>query len=88
MLTHSHALPLVTASARPAALDALPPPGQPSNYPPTPITALAFNHTHTLLAAAMSYDWGKGHQGNTPQMQTRVRLHAVKPEEVQPKVKR
>ena len=71
-----------------AALDAVPPQGQPANFPPTPITALAFNHTHTLLAAAMSYDWSKGHQGNTPQMQTRVRLHAVKPEEVQPKVKR
>ncbi|CDZ97849.1 mRNA export protein (contains WD40 repeats) [Phaffia rhodozyma] len=51
----------------------------------TPIVSLSFNSSHSILAAGISYDWGKGHGGNTPSTQTRVRLHMVKHEEVNPK---
>lgn len=33
---------------------------------PGPITATAFNHTGSMFAYSVSYDWSKGHSGMTP----------------------
>ncbi|KAK8850673.1 hypothetical protein IAR55_004593 [Kwoniella newhampshirensis] len=56
----------------------------------TPIVASSFNHTHEILAYALSYDWSKGHGGVPPagQNTTKVMLHPVKPDEVNKKPKR
>ncbi|KAI1489337.1 WD40 repeat-like protein [Biscogniauxia mediterranea] len=45
------------------------------------ITAAAFSNSSrgdgTLYAYASGYDWSRGHAGNSPRIQTRLRLHAV-----------
>jgi mRNA export factor len=55
------------------------------NQLPTPVVATAFNNNHTILAWAQSYDWSRGHAGNTPDMVTKVGLHVVRDEEVKGK---
>ena len=47
--------------------------------------ATAFNRTGALLAYAVSYDWHKGHAGNTPDMPSRVMVHSCKDDEVKRK---
>ncbi|WVQ95354.1 hypothetical protein IAU59_002451 [Kwoniella sp. CBS 9459] len=64
--------------------------GDSDSRPPqfgTPIVATSFNHTHEILAYALSYDWSKGHGGVPPANSntTKVMLHPVKPEEVNKK---
>ncbi|KAI1478976.1 WD40 repeat-like protein [Daldinia eschscholtzii] len=59
------------------------------SYPPTgnPITATGFNHDGTLYAYAQGYDWSKGCAANKQEIQTKLKLHAVKKEESTPKKK-
>ncbi|EKM51871.1 uncharacterized protein PHACADRAFT_199377 [Phanerochaete carnosa HHB-10118-sp] len=52
-----------------------------------PISATAFNHTGSVLAYAVSYDWHKGHMGNVPGMPNRIMLHSCKDDEVRPQPK-
>jgi mRNA export factor len=49
---------------------------------PGPIVASAFNRTGTIFAYAVSYDWSKGHSGNTPGHPNKIMLHACKDDEV------
>jgi len=49
---------------------------------PGPISATAFNRTGTIFAYAISYDWSKGHSGNTPGHPNKLMLHLCKDEEV------
>ncbi|ONH66966.1 Nucleoporin GLE2 [Cyberlindnera fabianii] len=53
-----------------------------------PISAAAFNRNGSIYAVAVSYDWSKGHQFNTPQHPNLIRLHPTKDEEVKQKNKR
>ncbi|CAI8502703.1 hypothetical protein CAS74_000981 [Pichia kudriavzevii] len=52
------------------------------------IPVVNFNRTGMLFAYALSYDWSKGYQANTPNYPNTVRLHVLKEEEVKPKPKR
>lgn len=52
------------------------------------ITSVAFNRTGNIFAIAVSYDWSKGYQHNTPQYPNLIRLHPTKDEEVLQKSKR
>ncbi|CAD6589788.1 MAG: hypothetical protein TREMPRED_005516 [Tremellales sp. Tagirdzhanova-0007] len=66
--------------------------GDPEARPPQwgiPIVSTSFNHTHEILAYALSYDWSKGHTGVPPagSNTTKVMLHPVKPDEVKKKDK-
>ncbi|KAH9029831.1 Poly(A)+ RNA export protein [Lactarius pseudohatsudake] len=49
---------------------------------PGPVSSSAFNRTGTIFAYAVSYDWSKGHSGNTPGHPNKIMLHAVKDDEV------
>lgn len=49
---------------------------------PGPVSSSAFNRTGTIFAYAVSYDWSKGHSGNTPGHINKIMLHAVKDDEV------
>lgn len=49
---------------------------------PGPITSTAFNRTGAIFAYSVSYDWSKGHSGNTPGHPNKLMLHACKDEEV------
>ncbi|KAG5642722.1 hypothetical protein DXG03_002298 [Asterophora parasitica] len=49
---------------------------------PGPITSTAFNRNGSIFAYAVSYDWSKGHSGNTPGHPNKLMLHACKDEEV------
>jgi mRNA export factor len=53
-----------------------------------PITTTAFNHTGSIFAYAISYDWSKGHQGMTPGHPNKLMLHACKDEEVRKRNKK
>ncbi|KAI4518453.1 WD40 repeat-like protein [Schizophyllum commune Tattone D] len=55
---------------------------------PGPITSTAFNRTGTIFAYAVSYDWSKGHSGNTPGHPNKLMLHACKDEEVKKRPKK
>ncbi|KAI1637613.1 WD repeat domain-containing protein [Biscogniauxia mediterranea] len=53
------------------------------------ITAAAFSSSSrdgsgTLYAYASGYDWSRGHAGNSPETQTRLRVHAVAEDEIVP----
>ncbi|CED84570.1 mRNA export protein (contains WD40 repeats) [Phaffia rhodozyma] len=48
---------------------------------PTPVVSTAFNHDHSILAWAQSYDWSRGHAGANQGMVNRVGLHVVRDEE-------
>jgi mRNA export factor len=49
------------------------------------IPATAFNRNGNIFAYAISYDWSKGHHGNTPQYPIKVMLHPIKEDEAKPK---
>lgn len=51
------------------------------------IPCAAFNRSGTIYAYAVSYDWSKGYQFNTPTYPNQVRLHIVQEEEVKQKKK-
>ena len=49
------------------------------------ITATQFNKNGAIFAYAVSYDWSKGYQGNTPSYPTKVMLHPVQADECKPR---
>lgn len=49
------------------------------------ITASTFNKNGKIFAYAISYDWSKGYQANTPNYPTKVMLHPVLPDECKPR---
>lgn len=52
------------------------------------ISSTAFNRNGSIFAYAVSYDWSKGYQQNTPQYPNVVKFHATQDEEVKPKLKK
>lgn len=52
------------------------------------IPVVNFNRNGSLFAYALSYDWSKGYEYNTPQYTNSVRLHVCKDEEFKQKSKR
>lgn len=46
------------------------------------ISCTAFNRTGDIFAYAISYDWSKGYQANTPQTLNKIMLHPVGVDEV------
>lgn len=52
-----------------------------------PITSSSYNHTGTIFAYAVSYDWSKGYSGMTPGHPNKVLLHACKDDEVKKRPK-
>ncbi|ORY83027.1 WD40-repeat-containing domain protein [Protomyces lactucae-debilis] len=52
------------------------------------IPCTAFSRTGDIFAYAVSYDWSKGHSGNTQQYPNKIMLHPVGPEELKPKAKK
>ena len=54
-----------------------------------PISASAFNHTGSIFAYAVSYDWHKGYQfANPPNTPNKIFLHATKEEEIKRRPKK
>lgn len=51
------------------------------------ISATAFSRTGNIFAYAVSYDWSKGFQSNTPQLPNKIMLHPVHPDEIKPRPK-
>lgn len=51
------------------------------------ISATDFSRTGNIFAYAVSYDWSKGFQSNTPQMTNKVMLHSVQLDEIKPRPK-
>jgi len=49
------------------------------------IPTTAFNRNGTIFAYAVSYDWSKGHSGNTPNHPNKVMLHPIKEDEAKPR---
>ena len=49
------------------------------------ITSTTFNKTGSIFAYAISYDWSKGHQGNSSTYPNKVLLHPVLPDECKPR---
>lgn len=49
------------------------------------IPCTAFNRNGNIFAYAISYDWSKGYQHNTPQLPIKVMLHPVNQDEVKPR---
>lgn len=54
----------------------------------SPISTVGFNRNGSLFAYAMSYDWSKGYEFNTPNTTNQVRIHVCKEEEFKPKPKK
>ena len=52
-----------------------------------PVVSSAYNHTGTIFAYAVAYDWGKGYSGMTPGYPNKVFLHACKEDEVKKRPK-
>lgn len=52
------------------------------------VTSTAFNRTGNIFAYAISYDWSKGYENNSPQYPTLVKFHPTNEEDVKPKPKR
>ncbi|KAF2086154.1 WD40 repeat-like protein [Saccharata proteae CBS 121410] len=50
-----------------------------------PITSTDFNHSGSIFAYAVSYDWSKGYTGNQATMPTKVMLHPVIGDECKPR---
>ncbi|VDB96567.1 unnamed protein product [Peniophora sp. CBMAI 1063] len=46
------------------------------------ISASAYNHTGSILAYAVSYDWHKGYSGMTPTTPNKLMLHSVNEDEI------
>ncbi|BFZ54354.1 RNA export factor gle2 [Savitreella phatthalungensis] len=49
------------------------------------ISSTALSRTGDIMAYAVSYDWSKGHAGNSPQYPNKIMLHPVPPDEMKPK---
>lgn len=49
------------------------------------ISATAFNNTGAIFAYAVSYDWSKGYNTNTPSYPNKIMMHPVTPEECKPR---
>ncbi|CRK47059.1 hypothetical protein BN1723_007317 [Verticillium longisporum] len=49
------------------------------------ITSTKFNKNGSIFAYAVGYDWSKGFQHNTQQLQTKVMLHPVQQDECKPR---
>lgn len=49
------------------------------------ITSTTFNKTGSIFAYAISYDWSKGYQGNSPTYPNKVMLHPVQQDECKPR---
>jgi mRNA export factor len=49
------------------------------------ITATNFNKNGNIFAYAISYDWSKGYQANTPQQPIKIMLHPVQQDECKPR---
>jgi mRNA export factor len=49
---------------------------------PGPVSSSAFSRNGSIFAYAVSYDWSKGHSGNTPGHPNKLMLHPVKEDEV------
>ena len=49
------------------------------------ITSTAFSHDGNIFAYAVSYDWSKGYQNNTPNYPNKVMMHAVVNDECKPR---
>ena len=49
------------------------------------ITSTGFSHDGNVFAYAVSYDWSKGFQANTPQYPNKVMMHAVVNDECKPR---
>jgi len=49
---------------------------------PGPVPSSAFSRNGSIFAYAISYDWSKGHSGNTPGHPNKIMLHPVKEDEV------
>ncbi|ODQ78191.1 hypothetical protein BABINDRAFT_65513 [Babjeviella inositovora NRRL Y-12698] len=52
------------------------------------ISATAFNRNGTIFAYALSYDWSKGYEFNTPEYPTMIKLHPVKDDEIKQRAKK
>ena len=52
-----------------------------------PVVSTAYNHTGTIFAYAVAYDWSKGYTGMASGMMNKVFLHACKDEEVKKRPK-
>ena len=52
------------------------------------IACTAFSRTGDIFAYAVSYDWSKGHAGNSPNLANKIMLHPVGPEEMKAKAKK
>ncbi|KTW29864.1 hypothetical protein T552_01068 [Pneumocystis carinii B80] len=52
------------------------------------ISCTAFNRTGDIFAYAISYDWSKGYQANTPQTLNKIMLHPVGVDELKPRAKK
>jgi len=50
-----------------------------------PVVAGKFNATGDLWAYAVSYDWSKGHEHNSPQLPRSIMIHKVLEDQVKPK---
>jgi len=63
--------------------------GNPDANPPQwglPIVATSYNHTHDVLAYALSYDWSKGHGGvQQGQPASKIMLHFLQEGDVKKK---
>lgn len=51
------------------------------------IVATDFNRSGTIFAYAVSYDWNKGYQGNSPQYPNKIMLHPINGDECKPRPK-
>ena len=49
---------------------------------PGSISAAAYNHSGSILAYAVSYDWHKGHSGMTTTTPHKLMLHSVNEDEL------
>ena len=52
------------------------------------ISTTCLNRTGDIFAYAVSYDWSKGHAGNSPQHPNKIMLHPVPPEEMKQRAKK
>lgn len=63
---------------------------KPAPAAPMPITAATYNSSGTMMAYALGYDWGQGHEyfdPNNPQMKPAVMLHRLEEKECQRQLK-
>ncbi|EMC97473.1 hypothetical protein BAUCODRAFT_453387 [Baudoinia panamericana UAMH 10762] len=51
------------------------------------ISATDFNRSGSIFAYAVSYDWSKGYQGNSPNLPNKIMLHPITGDECKPRPK-